>query len=64
MTGRKSSMFRKSADRALIGEVNNSRYGFDPPPCATCQLPNINVLVIWNGPVAVSTITYEELTFS
>ena len=34
MDGRKSSMFRKSADRALIGEVNYSlRF------CPVCNLP-------------------------
>ena len=38
MDGRKSSMFRKSADRALIGEVNYS-LRFCPTP--VCNLPTL-----------------------
>jgi hypothetical protein len=36
MAGRKSSMFRKSADRALIGEVN---YSLRFCPTYVCNLP-------------------------
>ena len=36
MDGRKSSMFRKSADRALIGEVN---YSLRFCPTYVCNLP-------------------------